>query len=140
MKQSGHFMKLSGHHNLTLLLVTAARQEILEQQLIFGDPLDRLDQVRCDGVLEAKLPLEGLKILPTVCHQDGRAVGLVGAILDVAVEFRRPRDKSVAHVLGHALVLLQGLEEDGLVKLKNFFNVAENGLLGTLERAWHLQS
>ena len=41
-------------------------------------------------------------------------MGFVGAVGHVAVELGRPGHEGVAHVLRHALVLLQGLEKKKL--------------------------
>ena len=93
------------HCIFTLLLVTATIEQIFEQQLIFCNTLYGLNQVRCDGVFQAELPLETFKVLTTMLDQKLGGMGFIRAIFDVAIEFGRPSYKGMADVLRHTLVL-----------------------------------
>ena len=81
---------------------------------LYGNYLNGLDQVGRDRVLEAELPLQPFKILTPMLDQKLGRMGFVGAVGHVAVKLRRPGHEGVAHVLRHALVLLQGLEKKNL--------------------------
>ena len=124
---------------LDLADVAAARQQVLEEQLVLGDPLHRFDEVGGDGVLQIVLALQGLEEGAAVRHQQRGGVRLVGAVLDVGVEAGRPSHEAMAHVFRHRLVLFQLLQENVLVKAQNLLQVAEDdGLLALQGPRHHL--
>ena len=57
--------------------------------------------------------------------EDLVGVRLVLTILDINVEFGRPRDETMTNVLRYGFVLLQLTEECCVVELPDLFDVAE---------------
>src|SRR5699024_4515825 len=97
--------------DFALLALVGARKQVLQQQLVLGDPLHRLDQVGVDrmqnGVLLSDIVEKGASAL----DQQQVRVRLVFAILDVDVETGRPGDETVADIFGNLFILFQLLQE-----------------------------
>lgn len=78
--------------DLAIGLVTTGEQ-IFEQKLVFGNPLDWFDQISSDRVLQFMLSLERLENISPMLNQQLGGMGFVRAVFDVDVELLSLRVK-----------------------------------------------